>query len=64
MEEKQFNELKEELIAIKKLLIVGLQNTGVQGNSIANALGISPGRLSQIAATKKYGKRKNEQNTQ
>lgn len=60
MNEKQFSELKEEVIAIKKLLIVGLQKTGVQGSSIANALGISQGRLSQIAATKKYGRRKND----
>lgn len=64
MDEKQFNQLREELTAIKKLLIVGLQKAGVQGNSIANVLGISQGRLSQIAATKKYGKRKNEQTEQ
>ncbi|MBS3104193.1 hypothetical protein J4222_04480 [Candidatus Woesearchaeota archaeon] len=50
--------IKEELVAIKKLLIVGLQNAGIQGSSIANALGISSGRLSQIAATKKYKKGK------
>ena len=58
MNDAEFNELKEELIAIKKLLIVGLQKAGVQGSAIATALGISPGRLSQIAATKKYAKRK------
>ena len=52
----ELNEIKEELNAIKKLIIVGLQNNGVQGNSIATALGISPGRLSQIVATKKYKK--------
>ena len=56
--EKKLNEIKDELIAIKKLMIVGLQNTGIQGSTIANALGISPGRLSQIAATKRYNRKK------
>ena len=52
-------EIKTELVAIKKLLIVALQKQGVQGNSIATALGISQGRLSQIAATKKYKRKEN-----
>jgi len=56
--EKKLDEIKEELIAIKKLMIVELQNAGIQGSTIATALGISPGRLSQIAATKKYNKKK------
>jgi len=58
MNDKQFNELKEELISIKKLLVLGLQKSGIQGGAIASALGISQGRLSQIAATKKYKKRR------
>ena len=60
MNDKQFQELREELIAIKKLLVLGLQKSGIQGGAIATALGISQGRLSQIAATKKYKKRRNE----
>ena len=54
--EKELNEIKQELSSIKKLMILGLQNKGIQANSIAKALGISPGRLSQIAAIKKYKK--------
>jgi|GEM_PF-2309063 len=53
------NEIKNELIAIKKLLILGLQNNGVQAITIAKALSISPGRLSQIISLKEY-RRKNE----
>ena len=60
MKDKQAQELKEELIAIKKLLVLGLQKSGIQGAAIATALGISQGRLSQIAATKKYKKKGNE----
>jgi predicted transcriptional regulator len=51
------NDIIEELEAIKKLLIVGLQNSGVKGTTIAKALGITPGRLSQIISIKEYKKR-------
>jgi len=57
--EGTLNEIKTELVSIKKLLIVALQNQGVQGGTIATALGISQGRLSQIAATKKYKRKEN-----
>ena len=58
MEEKQFKKLMEELKAIKNLLVLSLQKTEVKGELIANALGISTGRLSQLLATKKYKKKK------
>jgi hypothetical protein len=64
MNDKQFQELKEEVTAIKKLLVLGLQKSGVQGGAIATALGISQGRLSQIAATKKYKKHRDQDASQ
>lgn len=55
---KELKELKDELVAIKKLLVLGLQNSGIKGTHIAKALGISTGRLSQILPTKEYKKKK------
>lgn len=46
----------QELSAIKNLLILLLQKFEVKGSLIANALGISQGRLSQILPTKTYKK--------
>ncbi len=58
MDEKQFKELKSELEAIKKLIVLSLQKSEIKGSLIAKALGISPGRLSQLMATKKHKKKK------
>lgn len=57
MDEKQFNKLMDELKSIKNLLILNLQKTDVKGDLIAKAIGVSPGRLSQIMSTKKYKKK-------
>ncbi|MCH7568645.1 MAG: hypothetical protein IIA87_04450 [Nanoarchaeota archaeon] len=57
MDDKKFNKLYEELRAIKSLLVLNLQNAGIESKAIAKALGMSAGRLSQIHATKKYKKK-------
>jgi hypothetical protein len=62
MEAEQFNKLMQELKSIKNLLILNLQNAGAKGGLIAKALGVSPGRLSQMLATKRYKKDKDEKN--
>jgi hypothetical protein len=56
MDEKQFELLKKDLDAIKKLLALLLRNFEVQRDLIASAMGISPSRLSQIIPLKKYKK--------
>jgi DNA-directed RNA polymerase specialized sigma subunit len=56
MEEKQFKKISEDLDSIKKLLILLLKKYEVKGDSIAMALGISEGRLSQILPQKKYNR--------
>ena len=41
-------EIVKELADIKKLLILNLMSAGVNSTDIANTLGITKGRLSQI----------------
>lgn len=57
MEEKKLKDIKEELEDIKKLLILLLKHFKVGGKAIAATLGVSEGRLSQVASKTKYGKR-------
>lgn len=56
--QKELNNIANELIAIKKLLILLLQNSEIKNMDIANVLGISSGRLTQILDTRKYGSKK------
>jgi hypothetical protein len=51
-----FKELKDELESIKKLLAIHLINSDVEKKEIANALGITAGRLTQIVPFKKKTK--------
>jgi len=57
MDDKKFNKLVEELKAIKSLLVLNLQNSGIESKSIAKALGVSAGRISQMHSTKQYKKK-------
>lgn len=58
MNDKKLDQMIAELGAIKKLLILMLQHKEVKGENIAKALGISKGRVSQMASTKTYKKRR------
>jgi hypothetical protein len=58
MNDKKLDQIIDELTAIKKLLIVFLQHQDVKGGIIANALGVSGGRVSQMAPTRKNKKKK------
>jgi predicted transcriptional regulator len=53
MNEQQFNELKKDLEAVKKLLALGLIKQGVDTTSIGKALGVSQGRVSQVLGQKR-----------
>ena len=54
MSEKELKKISEQLESIKILLVLLLQKNDVKGASIAKALGISPGRLSQLLSQTKY----------
>ena len=62
MSDKKLDQIVNELGAIKKLLILLLQQQDVKVENIATALGLSVGRVSQMAPTKKYKKRKEVSN--
>jgi len=62
MNDKKLEQIVNELSAIKKLLILLLEQQGVKVENIATALGISVGRVSQMAPTKRYKKRKEVSN--
>jgi len=53
MNEQQFNELKKDLEAVKKLLALGLIRQGVDLTSIGRALSVSQGRVSQMLGQKR-----------
>ncbi len=57
MNDKKLDQIAEDLGAIKRLLVLLLQHQDVKGENIARALGVSKGRVSQMASTKKYKKR-------
>jgi len=58
MNDKKLDQITAELVSIKKLLVLLLKKNQVKGGQIAQALGVSGGRVSQLAATRKYKKRK------
>lgn len=58
MNDKKLDQVVNELRAIKRLLILLLQQQDVKVQNIAKAAGVSEGRISQMAPTKKYKKRK------
>jgi DNA-directed RNA polymerase specialized sigma subunit len=62
MNDKKLEQILDELSAIKRLLILLLQQQEVKGENIGKALGVSAGRVSQMASTKKYRKRKKMEN--
>jgi DNA-directed RNA polymerase specialized sigma subunit len=62
MNNKKLDQILNELGAIKKLFILLLQQQEVKVENIAKALGVSEGRVSQMAPTKKYKKRKEVEN--
>ena len=57
MDEKQSKKISNDLDVIKKLLALQLRTQNVRGDLIANALGVSEARLSQMIAPKKRGKK-------
>jgi predicted transcriptional regulator len=62
MNEKKLDQIVSELTAIKTLLIVLLQSQEVKVGTIAKALGVTTGRVSQLAPTRKNKKRKGSTN--
>lgn len=58
MNDTKLDQMVSELRAIKRLLILLLQQQDVKVQNIAKAAGVSEGRISQMAPTKKYKKRK------
>lgn len=57
LDQNQLKLLRSDLDSIKKLLVLLLKNSDIKGDSIAKAMGISQGRLSQIFPQKKYKKK-------
>ncbi len=62
MSDKKLDQIANDLSAIKRLLILLLQHKDVKGSNIAKALGVSKGRVSQMASTKKYKARRKVSN--
>lgn len=62
MNDKKLDQIIAELTAIKKLLIALLQNQEVRVGSIAKALGVTSGRVSQMVPTRKNKKKKEQPN--
>jgi hypothetical protein len=58
MNDTKLDQLADDLSAIKRLLILLLQHQKVKGGDIAKALGVSGGRVSQMAPTRRNKKRK------
>jgi plasmid maintenance system antidote protein VapI len=56
MTEDNKKELVDNINMIKMLLVLLVDKLGVDKRDIAKALGISPGRLSQLLNPKKYKK--------
>ena len=53
METRQFQILKKELEAVKNLLALQLKQYGTSVTAIGKAMGVTPGRLSQILGESK-----------
>mgnify|MGYP001560396021 CR=1 FL=1 len=51
---KEIVRLRTELEDVKSLLIIFLQNLKVDNQKIADAIGMSPGRISQLINKNKY----------
>lgn len=62
MNERKLDQVVSELTAIKKLLILLLQSQEVKAGTIAKALGVTTGRVSQLAPTRKNKKKKGADN--
>lgn len=54
MVEKEIEEIRRELGDVKALLIIFLQNLKVDNQKISDAIGMSPGRISQLINKNKY----------
>lgn len=52
--QKEIGELKREIEDLKALLILFLQKIEVDNQKIADAIGMSPGRVSQLVNKNKY----------
>ena len=62
MNDKKLDQIANDLSAMKRLLVLLLQHQEVKGENIAKALRVSTGRVSQMASTKKYKRRKEATN--
>lgn len=58
MNDKKLDQIANDLGAIKRLLVLLLQHQEVKGENIAKALGVTKGRVSQMASTRKYKTRR------
>jgi len=54
MADKEIESIRRELEDVKALLIVFLQNLKVDNQKIADAIGMSSGRISQLINKNKY----------
>ena len=54
MDDKKLDQIANDLSAIKRLLVLLLQHQEVKRENIAQALGVSGSRVSQMAPIRKY----------
>lgn len=59
MSNQEIIKIKRELQDLKALMILFLQNLKIDNETIGKAMGVSPGKVSQLIDKKKYP-RKNE----
>ena len=57
MADKEIEAIKKELEDVKALLIIFLQNLKIDNQKIADAIGMSPGRISQLINKNKYSRK-------
>ncbi len=60
MDHKQFKRITDDLDSIKKLLALLLRSQKVRGDVIANAMGMTQGRLSQLISPPKNKRAKSD----
>ncbi|MEK6925586.1 MAG: hypothetical protein AABW71_05110 [Nanoarchaeota archaeon] len=57
VDQKEFDDLKKDVEDIKALLILFLQKIEVDNQKIADAIGMSAGRVSQLINKNKYARK-------
>lgn len=62
MNDNKLDQVIKKLNSIKKLLVLLLQQQDVKAEYIAKTLGVTKGRISQMAPLKQYKKRTGDSN--